>query len=112
MDWTIERGSIWLIDLGLAATPRPGLVMSVAFLDHERAVVTYVARSTQPRGTRFEVEHVAPQFVPGVFDAQNIGTVPSVKLVRPLCRLSASKFAEVESAVKHWLGFAPNAVDR
>ena len=109
---TVERGEIWLIDLGLAAKHRPGVVLSVAFLDHERAVVTYVARSTQPRGTRFEVEHPAPHFVPGVFDGQNIGTVPTVKLIKPLSRLSAPKLAEVEAAVKRWLGFGAQAPER
>jgi mRNA interferase MazF len=64
-----------MIDLGTAAKPRPALVLSVRFNDDEKAVVTYVARSTQQRGGRFEVEHSAPHFLPGVFDAQNIGTV-------------------------------------
>ena len=44
------RAEIWMIDLGMAAKPRPALVLSVNFNDVERAVVTYVARSTQRRG--------------------------------------------------------------
>lgn len=59
----------------------------------------------QTRGGRFEVEHSAPQFLPGVFDAQNVGTVPTVKLMRRLGRLPAKEFSEVEAAVKQWLGF-------
>jgi mRNA interferase MazF len=78
----------------------------VAFDDDEKAVVTYVARTTQHRGGRFEVEHNAPHFLPGVFDSQNLGTVPTVKLMRRLGRLPAREFAEVETAVKRWLGFA------
>jgi mRNA interferase MazF len=35
-----QRGEIWMIDLGLAAKVRPCLVLSVAFRDDERAVVT------------------------------------------------------------------------
>ncbi len=100
------RGEIWLIDLGLAAKPRPAVILSVAFQDDEKAVVTFVARTTQRRGGRFEVEHNAPHFLPGVFDAQNLGTVPTVKLMRRLGRLPAREFAEVEAAVKSWLGFA------
>jgi hypothetical protein len=37
-----KRGEIWLIDLGLAQKTRPCLVLSVDFLEHERAVVTYI----------------------------------------------------------------------
>ena len=80
------RGEIWMIDLGMA--------------------VTYVARSTQRRGGRFEVEHSAPHFLPGVFDAQNIGTLPVSKLMRRLAKLPDGTLAQVESAVKRWLGFA------
>ena len=103
------RGEIWMIDLGLAAKPRPAVILSVPFADDEKAVVTYVARTLQRRGGRFEVQHAAPQFLPGVFDAQNLGTVPTVKLMRRLGRLHAREFAEVEAAVKQWLGFE-NAV--
>jgi mRNA interferase MazF len=100
------RGEVWMLDLGMVAKQRPGLVLSVQFRDDEKAVVTYVARSTQRRGGRFEVEHRAPNFLPGVFDAQNIGTVPAVKLIRRLTRLPDEKLAEVEEAVREWLGFS------
>lgn len=40
-----NRGEIWQIDLGMAQKPRPCLVLSVEYLDHERAVVTYVSRT-------------------------------------------------------------------
>jgi mRNA interferase MazF len=99
------RGEIWMIDLGMAAKPRPAVLLSVEFRDDEKAVVTYVGRSTQRRGGRFEVEHQAPNFLSGVFDAQNIGSVPTTKLMRRLARLPESKLVEVENAVKRWLGF-------
>jgi mRNA-degrading endonuclease toxin of MazEF toxin-antitoxin module len=61
---------------------RPAVVLSVQYQDHERALVTYVSRTTSLRSSRFEVAHVGRGFLPGAFDAQSIGTVPSVKLVR------------------------------
>jgi mRNA interferase MazF len=97
-----------MVDLGMTAKPRPCLILSVPFADDEKAVVTYVARTTQRQGGRFEIEHRAPNFLPGVFDAQNIGTVPAVKLMRLLARLPADKLAEVEAAVQRWLGFTGN----
>ncbi|MDQ6913137.1 MAG: type II toxin-antitoxin system PemK/MazF family toxin [Verrucomicrobiota bacterium] len=104
----VARGEVWMIDLGMAAKVRPCLILSVAFRDDEKAVVTYVARSTERRGGRFEVEHIAPHFLPGVFDAQNLGTVPVSKLERFLTRLPADKLAAVETAVQRWLGFIAN----
>jgi len=100
------RGEIWMIDLGLAAKARPAVILSVQFRGNEKAVVTYVARSTQRRGGRFEVEHQAPHFLPGVFDAQNIGTVPVAKLIRRLAPLPSGKFTQIEEAVRLWLGFS------
>jgi mRNA interferase MazF len=73
----MKRGEVWLIDLGLAAKARPTVISSVPFQDNEKAVVTYVARSLQRRGGRFEVDHQSLRFRPGVFDAQNIGAVPT-----------------------------------
>jgi mRNA interferase MazF len=78
----VERGEIWLIDLGMVQKVRPALILSVSFLDHERALVTYVPRTTSMRQTRFEVVHQAGGFNLGAFDAQSIATIPLVKLVR------------------------------
>lgn len=103
----MKRGEIWMIDLGLAAKPRPALILSVNFTDGELAVVTYVARTTQRRDSRFQVEHNAPLFLPGAFDAQTIGTVPTVRLMRRLAILPARELVQVEDAVSLWLGLGP-----
>jgi mRNA interferase MazF len=94
------RGEIWMIDLGLAAKARPAVILSVQFRDNEKAVVTYAARSTQRRGGRFEVKHEAAHFLPGVFDAQNIRTVPVAKLIRRLASLPEGTFSQVVEAVR------------
>lgn len=98
-----RRGEIWLIDLGLVQKTRPCLVLSVEFLDHERAVVTYIPRTTRLRQTRFEVSHRAAGFEPGAFDPQGIGSIPEVKLQRRLGTLAPGLVQEVESALKRWL---------
>ena len=102
----IKRGEIWLIDLGLAQKIRPAVVLSVAVLDHERALVTYVPRTTSIRKTRFEVTHTAAGFLPGVFDAQSLGTVPTVKLERRIGVLDPRTLALVEESVLKWLGIS------
>jgi mRNA interferase MazF len=99
----VKRGDIWLVDLGMAQKVRPALVLSVSFLDHERALVTYIPRTTSLRETRFEVTHQARGFDFGAFDAQSIGTIPLVKLVRRLAPLESLILARVEDAVRAWL---------
>jgi mRNA-degrading endonuclease toxin of MazEF toxin-antitoxin module len=34
-----RRGELWVIDLGMAQKTRPCLILSIDYLDHERAVV-------------------------------------------------------------------------
>jgi mRNA interferase MazF len=77
-----QRGEIWLVDLGMVAKTRPALLLSVPYGDNERAVVTFVPRTTALRGMRFEVPHVARGFEAGGFDAQGVATVPVAHLVR------------------------------
>jgi mRNA interferase MazF len=99
-----RRGEVWLVDLGYAAKTRPALVVSVPFLDTERALVTLVPHTTSPRGTRFEVASHERFLKAGVFDAQNLLAVPEAKLLRRLGRLSAQRFDGVMKAVSDWLG--------
>jgi hypothetical protein len=40
----------------------------------------------------------------GVFDAQQVVTVPQARLIRKLGDLAADPFALVEEAVRRWLG--------
>jgi mRNA interferase MazF len=99
-----KTGGHLLVDLGLAQKVRPAVVLSVAYLDYERALITYVPRTTSLRGTRFEVEHHAPGFAPGGFDVQSIGSIPAAKMVRRISALDAPTLAEVEDALRGWLG--------
>jgi len=101
-----RRGEIWIVDLGMAAKPRPALILSVEALDNERALVTYVPRTTSLRGTRFEVSHQARGFDLGGFDVQGLGSVPNAKLMRQVGTLDALTLGKVEIAVKAWLGLA------
>ena len=97
------RGESWLVDLGLARKTRPAVVLSVTPTEEERVVVTYVARTTSVRGTRFEVPHEARGFKPGVFDAQSIGTLPIPTLIRKIGVVDEETLGKVEDAVRDWL---------
>src|SRR5579871_3220777 len=97
-----DRGSVWIVDLGIAAKIRPCLIFSVPTDPQDRVLVTVVPHTTSVQSTRFEVDAKAPFLKPGVFDAQQVITVPQVKLVRRLGNLKPDQFALVESAVRRW----------
>jgi mRNA interferase MazF len=98
-----DRSSVWVVDLGLAAKVRPCLVLSVPTDPQDRVLVTLVPHTTSIQGTRFEVAVQAPFLKSGVFDAQQIATVPQVKLIRKLGDLTPDQLALVEEAVRRWL---------
>ena len=99
-----DRGSVWIVDLGMVAKVRPCLVLSVPTDPQDRVVMSLVPHTTSVQGTRFEVA-VKAKFlhVGGVFDAQQVVTVPQVKLVKKLGDLPADELALVEKAVRTWL---------
>jgi len=100
----VNRGAIWLADLGYHGKIRPILLLSVPPGPMERALVSYVIRTTAARGTAYEIPHHAPGMKPGVFDAQGIGTTDRSHLIRRLGRADATTLVQVEAAVKAWLG--------
>ena len=106
MATTPTRGDVWLVDLGMVAKVRPCLVLSVpADDDNDRVLTTIVPHTTSTRDSRFEVPSNVRFLKHGAFDAQNLVTIPSVKLIRRLGKLPDAQMTDVERAVKLWLGF-------
>lgn len=99
-----RRGEVWLVDFGMAAKVRPALVVSVPYLDHERALFAVVPRTTATRQTRFEVTIPIRGMEPGAFDAQGLRPVPPTVLIRRLAELTPEQLREVDDAVRRWLG--------
>ena len=102
----VARGEVWIVDLGMVAKIRPCLVLSIPSDDeNDRVLTTLVPHTTSTRQSRFEVVFRTPLLKEGAFDNQNIITIPTVKLVRKLGKLTADQLSEVEESIKHWLGF-------
>ncbi len=99
-----KRGEVWIVDLGMAAKVRPCLVLSIPAGPQDRSLVTAVAHTTSPRSSQFEVAVQARMLKSGVFDAQNLVTVPYAKLIRKLGNLPPNQMILVEEAVRRWLG--------
>ena len=98
------RGEVWLADLGMVAKTRPCLVLSIPLIDEDRALVGIVPHTTQPRGTRFEINTPTRFLKPGVFDAQGLQPVPLAKFERRLGTLTAAQMQSIEDTVRQWLG--------
>jgi mRNA interferase MazF len=98
-----DRGSVWLVDLGMAAKVRPCLILSVPTAPQDRVLVTVVAHTTSVQGTQFEVSVKAKFLKAGAFDAQQVLTIPQVKLIRKLGDLPADQLNLVEDVVRRWL---------
>ncbi len=99
----MNRGEIWLADLGYAGKIRPVLILSVPPGDEDRALVTYVIRTTSVRSTAYEVAHKARGMKPGAFDAQGLGTTDRSHLIRRLGQAETLTLASVEERVRAWL---------
>jgi mRNA-degrading endonuclease toxin of MazEF toxin-antitoxin module len=52
---TPARGEVWLFDLGMEGKVRPALIVSVAYGDLDRALVTILPHTTSLRGSQYEI---------------------------------------------------------
>ena len=98
------RGDVWLFDLGMAEKVRPALVISVAFGDADRALVTIVPHTTSLRGSQFEIPIGVPFLKAGGFMVQGVSTYPHVRAIRKLGVLKPDQFRLVFAGVLRWLG--------
>jgi mRNA interferase MazF len=98
------RGEVWLFDLGMAAKTRPVLVVSVAYGDQDRAIVTIVPHTTQLRGSPFEISVRTSFLQPGAFLVQGISTHPRAWAVRKIGSLTPDQMATVMVGLRNWLG--------
>ncbi|CAN5533415.1 hypothetical protein BH10PLA2_BH10PLA2_14130 [soil metagenome] len=99
-----ERGSVWIVDLGIAAKVRPCLILSVPTRPEDRVLVTVVPHTTSIHNTQFEVAIPTAFLKTGVFDAQQVLTVARARLVRRIGEPDPAQLASVEDAVRSWLG--------
>ncbi len=101
----MNRGEIWLADLGYVGKIRPVLILSIAPGPDDRALVSYIIRTTSLRGTDYEIIHSARGMKPGAFDCQGIGTTDKSHFMHKLGRVEDAILSEVEIRLGKWLGF-------
>ncbi len=103
---TPRRGEVWLIDFGMAGKTRPALVVSVAFGEKDRALITVVPHTTSLLGSPFEIPAQAPFLKPGAFLVQGVTTFPQVRALHRLGNLKPDEFTRVFNGLLQWLGHA------
>jgi hypothetical protein len=91
---TPRRGEVWLVDFGQAGKTRPALVVSVAFGDSDRALITVVPHTTSLRGSPFEIAARAPFLKPGAFLVQGRHHVSGRACAAPPRIVAVGRFRE------------------
>ena len=84
----------------MTAKIRPCLVISIPALDKDRALATVLPHTTSSRGSRFEVDLKTRFLRAGVFDAQNLITIPHAKLMRKLGILTAEQLDAIDEVIR------------
>jgi len=97
------RGEVWLVDLGMAEKIRPALVLSGTCQANDRDIITVIPHTTTLRGSRFEINIPLLFLKPGAFLAQSPATVPRVRALKLLGRMTEQQIRSIEDAVLEWL---------
>src|ERR1041385_1353052 len=92
----IQRGELWVVDLGYLGKVRPVLALSIPFLDTDRTLVVVVPHTTTIIGSRFEVIVPHPVLRQGAFDVQQITAIPAAKFIRRLGTLTVQEVKIIE----------------
>ena len=93
-----------MFDLGMAGKVRPALIVSVAYSDLDRALLTIVPHTTSLRDSQYEIDLTVAFLKPGAFLVQNIATYPNVRAIRKLGVLRKDQFDLVFAGLLRWLG--------
>jgi len=76
-----RHGEVWLVDMGMAAKTRPGVVLIADNLSVPRSLIIHIPITRQNRGSELEVAlgHLAFLDKESLANVQAIGSLPSVR---------------------------------
>ena len=97
-----RHGEVWLVDMGMAAKTRPGIVLIADNLNAPRSLLIHIPITRQNRGSQLEVPlgHLPFLDPESVANVQAIGSLPSIRFERRLGVLSAADLASVKQALR------------
>jgi mRNA interferase MazF len=97
----VNRGEVWMVDLGMAAKVRPALLLTGEPAADELDLVTVLLHTTSLRGNPWELNIPKPFLKPGAFHLQQIQTISTVKFERRLGVLTTEEMDRVQSALRN-----------
>ncbi len=94
-----RHGEVWLVDMGMVARTRPGVVLIADHLDAPRSLIIHIPITRQNRGSELEVPlgHLPFLDKESVANVQAIGSLPSVRFEK---RLGVLPMADLEAVKK------------
>jgi len=101
-----NRGEVWLVDFGMVEKVRPALILSGPCEANDRAIITVIPHTTTLRGSRFEINIPLSFLKPGAFLVQSPATLPSVRALRLLGRMTEPQIRSIEDGLLEWLKIA------
>ncbi len=103
----VNPGEVWIVDLGMAAKVRPGLILSDHPKDGELSLVIIVPHTTAVRGNRWELSIPKAFLKTGVFHLQQLQAVPVVRLQRKIGELTGEELRLVRLKLGEILNLLP-----
>ncbi|MEO8427363.1 MAG: type II toxin-antitoxin system PemK/MazF family toxin [Verrucomicrobiota bacterium] len=96
-----RHGEVWLVDMGMAAKTRPGVVLIADNLNVPRSLIIHIPISKQNRGSELEVPlgHLPFLDAESVANVQGIGSLPSVRFEKRLGVLPPADLEAVKKAL-------------
>jgi mRNA interferase MazF len=96
-----RHGEVWLVDMGMAAKTRPGVVLIADNLNAPRSLIIYIPITRQNRGSELEVPlgHLPFLDKESVANVQAIGSLPSGRFEKRLGVLPAADLESVKKAL-------------
>jgi len=79
------------------------LILSGPCEANDRAIVTVIPHTTTLRGSRFEINIPLPFLKPGAFLVQSPATVPGVRALKLLGRMTKPQIQSIEDGLLEWL---------
>ena len=98
-----NRGEVWLVDFGMVEKVRPALILSGPCQTNDRAVITVIPHTTTLLGSQFEINIPLPFLRPGAFLVQSPATLPSVRALKYLGRMTEPQIRSIEDGLLEWL---------
>jgi mRNA interferase MazF len=96
-----RHGEVWLVDMGMAAKIRPGVVLIADNLNAPRTLIIHIPITRQNRGSELEVPlgHLTFLEKDSVANVQAIGSLPSVRFEKKLGVVPSADMVAIKKAL-------------